>query len=349
MLIKSEIKQIRDYLTKSQNPLFLFDDDTDGLSSFLLLYKMVNRGYGVVVKSSPQLDEQYLPSVKRNRPDQVYVLDKPKIDQEFIDQVNVPIIWIDHHPPQKVKGVKYFNPLTRTNKTFPVSFMCYQIAEQHLWIAAVGTYGDWHLLPPKLIKQLMKEYPKLLPQVPNSPPEVLFETPLGQLTRIMNFCLKGKSSDIRKNINILSRIDNPYEILDQATARGKFIYKYAAKFNKTYLNLYTRVKKTITREKFVVFTYTSTQHSLTGDLSNELLYNYPHKIIIIGRVKEGRINMSLRKDSRYFDFDMNKLLQQVFENFDGSGGGHYDACGGNIDADQFNDFVSKFKEMVKSF
>ena len=39
MLTDAQIQEIRGFLEKAENPLFLFDDDPDGLTSYLLLKK----------------------------------------------------------------------------------------------------------------------------------------------------------------------------------------------------------------------------------------------------------------------------------------------------------------------
>ena len=51
MLLKTQIEEFRSYLKKSENPLFLFDDDPDGTCAYLLLSKYINKGKGVMVKT----------------------------------------------------------------------------------------------------------------------------------------------------------------------------------------------------------------------------------------------------------------------------------------------------------
>ena len=64
MLPTSALQEIRQALEQAQNPLFLFDDDTDGLCAFLLLYKHVQRGHWAVIKSSPEVSADYLHKVE---------------------------------------------------------------------------------------------------------------------------------------------------------------------------------------------------------------------------------------------------------------------------------------------
>ena len=82
-------------------------------------------------------------------------------------------------------------------------------------------------------------------------------------------------------MKILTRIETPYEILNQETPKGKFVYKKYEKINITYEELKERVLKQESKGKILVFTYTEDKLSLTKDLSNELLYMFPNNIIIL--------------------------------------------------------------------
>src|SRR3989344_1927941 len=127
----TSLQEIKKYLEKSDNPLIFFDDDSDGLASFLLIYKYLGKGKGIVV-THPILDEGYVKKVQEYNPDLILVLDKHKIEQDFVDKVNVPVIWIDHHPIVDIKGVKYFNPKLYKMKEYPTSYWCYEITKENL-------------------------------------------------------------------------------------------------------------------------------------------------------------------------------------------------------------------------
>ncbi len=57
------LDKIKPYLENSSNPLIFFDDDADGLSSFLLIYKFIDKGKGIPIKHRI-LDDSYLKSVE---------------------------------------------------------------------------------------------------------------------------------------------------------------------------------------------------------------------------------------------------------------------------------------------
>src|SRR5690606_14795129 len=114
-------------LDESHKPIFFFDDDCDGVTSFIQLYKYKQEGYGVCVKGKPLLERRYIKKVEEQSPDKIFVLDKPLIEQEFIDGVTQEIVWLDHHPVQKNKGVLYFNPRQYDDKiNWPTSYWVYQ-------------------------------------------------------------------------------------------------------------------------------------------------------------------------------------------------------------------------------
>src|SRR3989338_5155150 len=124
MLTKNQLKEIKDNLDSCNNPLFMFDDDPDGLCSFLLLYRYKKEGRGFIVKSKPFIDEKFVKKVEEYLPDKVFILDMPIVEQNFVDKIKVPIIWIDHHEPVKVDKVKYFNPrVKKSDEYYPTTAM----------------------------------------------------------------------------------------------------------------------------------------------------------------------------------------------------------------------------------
>ena len=135
MLSEEQISEIRAHLEKAQNPLFFFDNDNDGLSSFLLLRRYIDRGKGVAIKSFPDLNVTYFRRVEELNPDYVFILDKPQVSKEFIKRVkqaNIPIVWIDHHNVEVVKDfdIFYYNPVFENGSYEPVSYISYKITNK---------------------------------------------------------------------------------------------------------------------------------------------------------------------------------------------------------------------------
>ncbi|MBA3064479.1 hypothetical protein FP803_03510 [Candidatus Woesearchaeota archaeon] len=337
MLNEKHYKEIREELDNCKRPLFFFDDDPDGLCSFLLLYRYAKEGKGVVVKSSPELKPIFIKTVENYSPDKIFIVDKPMVSQEFIDAVKVPIIWIDHHNIIKNNGTKYFNS-RKDGFGEPASCICYRVVKQDLWIAACGAVGDWHL--PDFIKEFSKEYPDLLPTKITKPEKALYETKLGELVRILSFVLKGKTSDVLSCVKILTRIKTPYELLNNESPQANFIIKRFNQIKEEYETMLKKALKNIEDNKILLFTY-SNRMSFTGDLSNELLYKFPKKLILVAREKDGEMKCSLRSSG---SLSVSNILKKALVEIEGYGGGHEHACGACIKKEDFKRFVENIRK-----
>jgi len=336
MIPKEKLQEIKDYLHKSENPLFMFDDDPDGLCSYLLLKKYIDKGKGVVIKGPPEIDLNFLRKVEEYSPDFLFVLDKPRISQDFVNKVNVPIIWIDHHPLRGTKGIHHYNPLIwDKNDNRPTTYWCYKITKQNKWIAALGTIGDWYYSP-----TIIKDF---IPKGYKDPAKIIYETEFGRLVKIFAFLLKGKTSDVNKSISILTKIGSPEEILKQTTSKGKFLYKLFEKTEKDYKIMLEKAIKAKTKSNFLIFNYPSSKLSLTAELSNELIYKFPDKTIIIAREKDETMRISLRS----FKIDLQKAIDKALIGVEGYGGGHKEACGALVAKKDYDKFIENIKKQLK--
>ncbi len=341
MLSDKEVKQIREELQNCKNPLFFFHDDPDGLCSFLLLYRYIKEGHGIVFKAKPGLGVRFVRKVEEYMPDKIFILDIPIVEQEFIDKAKTRIIWIDHHKPLERDKVRYFNPrLKDENDNTPITRICYEVVKRDIWIGAVGCIGDWYI--PDFFDVFKKEYGSLVERELKDPGKIYFETELGRLVRIFSYILKGKTSDVVKCFKVLTRIESPYEILEQSTPKGKFIYKRFEKINKEYDELLEEAVKRASKDRLLIYVYKENKMSFSGDLSNELIYRYPDKIVIAGREKSGEVRLSLRS--------MKKILPPIIERaligVEGYGGGHEYACGANVKKEDFKRFLQSIREQI---
>jgi len=340
MIKEEEFKEIKYYLEKAENPLVFFDDDHDGLTSYILLKKNYEKINGVIVKGGMKEEEIYNRKIDEYKPDVIFVLDRAEISQELIDSTNVPIIWIDHHPVLDRKGVKYFNPRKNDkDDSRPVSYWCYQLVKNNLWIGLVGIIGDYHY-PKELVENF--EYKELLNDHERIE-DILYDSKLGLLVRLFNFILKGRTTQVRKNINILLSIENPYDILDQKNSKGKFLFNYYKKVNKEYKILLNKAEKNVSDDKILLFVYPDNKLSLSASVSEELKYLHPDKLVIVARQKEDYMAISLRSN----DIILPPLVKKSLEGLDGYGGGHDRAVGASVNRNDFMKFINNIREYVK--
>ena len=341
MISKTYPQKIRDELDHCSNPLFFFDDDPDGLCSFLLLYRYKREGHGVIVKAKPYLSAEFVRKVEEYNPDKIFVLDMPNVSQEFLDAVKVPVIWVDHHPPQDRDKVIYVNPRLTNETAVPTSYLCYKAVQQDMWIAMIGCISDWFI--PDFKDEFCTKYPTLADPTLKTPPDYLFQTQVGKLIKIFSFNLKGKTSEAIKSLKILSRIKEPHDLLTPTTSQAKLLYKKYEQIEGYYVSLKKSAlaeEEKTKKEPFLCFIYEENKISLTKDLSNELLYLFPKKVIILGRKKSGQVKCSLRTTTHALSDALAKALVGI----SGYGGGHEHACGCCIKEEDFPRFLDNLKK-----
>lgn len=340
-LTEKEIRAIRDELDSCKRPLFFFDDDPDGLCSFVLLYRYKQEGKGIPVKTTPRITTKFLRKVEEYDPDKIFILDTANVDEEFVEAVKVPIIWIDHHGPADVHGVKYFNPLRNADEATCTTDMCYRVVdnEDDIWIAGAGIVSDWQYTD--VVEKMSERYPELLDPSVNTPEKALFDSQIGKLARIFSFMLMGDTRKAMTCVKILTRIKDPYEILNRTTSKARYIMKRFDEVNKVYEELLSRALKTES-DGLLLFEYENSKFSLTKDLSNEMLYRNPDKVVMISRRKDGEMKLSLRS-ARY---DLPPILSKALMGVEGFGGGHEHACGACVKEADFPRFLEQIKEQL---
>ncbi len=349
MLSKEQYSQILQELDECQRPLYFFHDDSDGLASFLLLYRYKKEGKGVCVKSHPKVDSRFFKVTKEFAPDKIFILDLAILEPEFVDEFrDIPIIWVDHHSPIKLPGVKYFNPrVENVNHITCVAELCYHVVKEHrpedIWIAAAGIIGDWQLS--KVTEEFSEKFPDLLPSSINRPEKALFDSPYSRVIKMMNFILKGSTQEVMKCVKILTRVESPYELLNGTTSRAQFIVKYFEKINKLYAQLLDYAVQKVSDSKLLLVQYSENKMSFTGELSNELLYRFPNKVILVAREKSGEMKCSLRTSP---GLNLQAAITKALDGVNGYGGGHEYACGSCVKVEDFKKFIEQLNAVINA-
>lgn len=346
MLSDKEIEEIKIHLEKAQNPLFFFDNDADGLCSFLLLRRAIGRGRGVAIKSFPDLNPTYVKKVQELNPDYVFILDKPIVSDGFLketEKMNLPVVWIDHHEVEfpnlsEYNTVYYYNSMKNDKPSSePVTFWCSKLGrKEDLWLALCGCVGDGFL--PDFAKEAEKLYPELWRQV-DSAFQGLYETGLGKITRILNFALKDRTSNVVKMIRFMFKA-KPEDVLHE-DKRNTLLVRFEQVDGK-YQKLIDSAMSHIEAGKMLYFQYGG-ELSISADIANELFYRNPEKIVVVAYIKGVKANISIRgKD------DVRGLTLRALEGIEGArGGGHKQATGAQMNVEDLPKFIENFKKMVR--
>lgn len=343
MLTQEQILEIREHLENAKNPIFFFDNDPDGLCSFLLLQRYIGRGKGVVIKSLPDLDETYFRRVEELNSDYIFVLDKPTISQEFLDlaeKAGIPLVHIDHHNVSKTPIKYYYNTYYVDKKYDPVSYLCYAIAnkKEDMWLAAIGCITDSFL--PDFIPEIEKKYPGLIDFKYKTAFDILYKTKLGEICMVISFAIRDKTSNVVSLMKFLRDAKTPYDILEENNKTRGFLEKFK-EINSKYQKLLEK-SEAYAKDKIIFFSYGG-DLSINQYLANEIAYKHPKKPIVVIYKKGSMANVSLR-----WEKDIRTATVNAISTIEGaSGGGHEHASGARIPSDKIGDFKEKLLEEIK--
>jgi single-stranded DNA-specific DHH superfamily exonuclease len=354
MLTKKQIEEIREHLEKAQNPIFYYDNDADGLCAFLLLRRYLGRGYGVAIRSYPGLDASYLRKAEQLKADYIFVLDKPLIAKEFIeeaDSMQLPLVWIEHHEITQAeisenapnqKNFHYYNPALNISETAikvhmnePTSYLSYKIAErkEDVWIALLGCIADCYL--PDFAEEFGKRYSEFWGKDVKGPFDVYYKTEIGRIALSLNFGLKDSISHVVQLQNFLISCKSPSDVFLELETNKAFREKYR-EIAKKYEVLLKGAKESESQK--IVYLIYGGDLSISSDLANNLSYLYPEKYICVAFKKGTITNLSLRGKK------IRPILEKILKKLENArGGGHENAVGATIQAED----LEKFKEFLE--
>jgi single-stranded DNA-specific DHH superfamily exonuclease len=345
MLSEKQISEIREHLEKAQNPIFYYDNDADGFCSYVLLRRFLDRGKGVAVRSFPELDAGYARKAKELNADYVFVLDKPVLSREFMqemDDMGLPVVWIDHHDVERGDYEKDFGNLWIYNPARnsgdekseePVTYLSYKIAnrKEDVWLAVIGCIADHYL--PEFASDFKDYYPEYWGQV-KEPFDAYYRTEIGRIAMALNFGLKDSISHVVQLQNFMISCRGPEDVFQEISGNYHFRRKYL-EVKKKYEYLLEKAKNQIDGN-ILVFEYAG-DLSISADLANELSYLFPDAYIAVIYKKGNISNLSMRGKN------VKKVLEAVLSKIEGSGGGHDDAVGGRISTGD----LERFREILK--
>ncbi len=345
MLTQKQINELKEHLDKAQNPIFYYDNDCDGLCSFLILRRYIGRGKGVAVRSFPDLNAQYARKARELNADYIFVLDKPIIAREFIEEIvrlGLPLVWIDHHDiaendfNKDFQNIFVYNPTKNSGKDRseePVTYLAMHLSgrKEDLWLAVIGCIADHYM--PDFSEEFGKRYSEFWGKV-NGPFDAYYKTEIGKIAQAFNFGLKDSTSNIVNLQNFLVSCKGPEDVLVEVSGNYSFRKRYR-EIKRKYDDLLERAKKMVFNN-LIFFDY-SGDLSISSDIANELSFLYPKKYVSVAYKKGGVSNISLRGK------DVKKILERIIKKFENaSGGGHEDAVGARIKTED----LEKFKECI---
>jgi len=343
MLHLTQLQEIREQLEASQNPLFFFDNDVDGLCSFLILRRALDRGKGIAIKSFPDLKEQYLHKVEELNPDAVFILDKAEVSKEFIegvDEKGIPITWIDHHETKTdkelIEKTSYYNSLPTAEPTTYIAQKIFDRQEDQ-WLAMIGCIGDVYM--PDFAGEFEKSSPELF-NSKLSAFEALHSTEIGKIVRMLNFGMMDSITNVVNLIKYLFKANGPYDLLEENQYTKQFHKRYA-QLNEFYKKQVIRAREGANDSDLIFYSYAGNT-SMSAEVSNRLFYENPDKTTVVAFHRPEKVNVSIRGKRAL------EITKEAIKDIEGAtGGGHVVATGAMIPVDDFDKFKEKVEELHK--
>ncbi len=345
MLNANQLTQIRDQLETSQNPLFFYDNDVDGLCSFLILRRSLDRGRGVTIKSFPDLGEQYIQKVEELNPDLIIVLDKAEVSEKFVSHAkinNIPILWIDHHESKTRKEIiqqtSYFTTFPSAE---PTSYIAQKIfnRQQDIWLSIIGCIGDVYL--PDFAEKFSKQNPDLLPLNINAF-TALQTTTIGKIARKLNFGLMDTTTNILGLIKYLFNCNSPYDLLEENASTKQF-HKRSNQLEEFFQKQIEKAETHFNKNSKVLFFTYSGNTSMSSEISNNLAFRHPDSLIIVAFLRPEKANISVRGKNAL------EITRAATKDILGAtGGGHCEATGAMVPISDFEKFKENIKNLTKT-
>ena len=344
MISETQLQEIRNQLESSQNPLFFFDNDVDGLCAFLILRRAIGRGKGVAIKSFPDLKKQYLKKVEELNPDAIFILDKAELSPEFaeaVEQKNIPMTWIDHHETKTSKEIIektfYYNSLPEAEPTTYIAQKIFN-RQEDLWLAMIGCIGDVYM--PDFAEKFAKQNPELLSQKVSAF-DALHSTEIGKIVRMLNFGLMDTITNVVTLIKYLFKANGPYDILEE-NQHTKQLHRRYAELNKFYNKQVEKAETNFNPKDNVLFFSYSGDTSMSSEIANKLYFNHKDKLIIVIFKRQEKANISIRGKGAL------KITKQAITNIkDATGGGHKEATGTMVPIDDLEKFKKNIAQLTK--
>ncbi len=347
MLTKKQIEEIKEHLEKAQNPLFFFDNDPDGLCSFLLLRKYLGRGKGFPVKTKPELSKEYFRKIRELKPDYLFILDQPEVSKEFfeeVEKINLPVVWIDHHKIDRrkiPKFVNYYNPLfNKTKKDEPVTALCYQISnkKEDMWLAVAGCIADNFL--PDFYSEFKKNFAELAVESQEAF-DVYYNSKIGKIAKMLGFALMDRTTNVINMLKFLAELKSPYDFLEENSKTHSIHNRFYELYEK-YKKLVQKAKQEIKDTEKIFFFQYGGDVSMSADIANRLKYLFPEKIIVVIKISGLRASLSIRGKNI-----LDKVIKVIKELEGATGGGHEEAVGVQLLVKDLETFKEKLTSVVK--
>ncbi len=171
----------------------------------------------------------------------------------------------------------------------------------------------------------------------------MYLTEIGKAVRMLNFGLKDTTTNVVNLIRFLTKAKTFYDIYEESP-QTRQLHKRYSQLQEIYQKNMEKTRSQISPNSKILFYTYSGDTSMSAELSNELRFKHPERIIIVAykNIKQDKVSISLRGEN------IRNILLKILEKIpEATGGGHDKACGARIPIDKLDDFKRELEEEVK--
>jgi single-stranded DNA-specific DHH superfamily exonuclease len=312
--------------------ILVYHSDVDGMCSAALLMKFFP-GFRPVPREGPVIDEGFLGSLIRKRPDVLVFLDIPA-DQEWRKLLRLKrklklakLAIIDHHIIEKDMnsfGMTHVNPRSERKEIYiPASAVMYKILEvlgypvkKFLWICVVGVIADYGF---EDCKELLEECEKTYPGSLSDKPSPFKLSKIAEMLSAL-ITLKGLRG-AKTGLDLLVKFENVEDIRKHKDLRD--YYKRVRKEIERIMEDFGKHAEFVPGKKLIIYEIKS-ELNITSIIATKITDTYKDEVIVIRKKSRQGWKVSLRCQSG--ETNVGDLAKKVSQGI-GAGGGHQKSAG----------------------
>jgi single-stranded DNA-specific DHH superfamily exonuclease len=345
-----DMKDVIDFLNrirKKDEIVIIYNNDADGICSCALLDKFFLRKIGKKSFSISQpmpMDKNLIQRIQTTLPTKLIFLDLAVDQQQSILKKLgsvCDILIIDHH--QYIRNLSknnivHYNPRFDKSSIYQsTSYLVYKICSRimnisdMLWIAAVGMIADYNL----------KDSMDLVKEIEENYKTKIHESLFARIADMISATRATRAMTCEEILEVIEKIEDPKDF-EKTEGTEKLVESYQQMENEI-IALLSDAEAVSEKTGNLILYEMKSKYNLRADLSRKLSEKHPNKLVIV--YETGGNNVKLRARNQDV-IDVGKVLQKAAEGMKASAGGHENAAGATLQADDWEEFKQRLLELI---
>jgi len=156
----------------------------------------------------------------------------------------------------------------------------------------VGCISDKFV--PEFYSKFKEKYPDLSIDSEDAL-DISYNSSIGKIGKLFSFALKDRTTNVINMLKFLIKVKSPYEVLEK-NSKNYTMHKRFEQIDKKYQRLINKAESIESnfRNKKILFFQYGGDLSISSDISNELKYKFPDKVVVVAYNTGVKTNISIR-------------------------------------------------------